>query len=67
MAPATGNNDAANNGVGTEGSLDHDAGKASSTVAGMGGKGAVGGGNTGKVTGAPVESDPAQGGGMQSK
>ena len=67
MGPATGNNQGANNGVGTEGSLDQDRGKASSTVAGMGGKAAVGNGNTGKVTGGAVESDPAQGGGTQSK
>lgn len=67
MGPATGNNQGANNGVGTDGSLEQDHGKASSTVAGMGGKARVGGGNSGKVTGSAVESDPAQGGGTQSK
>ena len=67
MGPATGNKGDANNGVGTDGSLEQDHGKASSTVAGMGGKAAVGGGNTGKVSGGAVESDPAQGGGTQSK
>lgn len=67
MAPATGNNGAANNGVGTSGSLDHDAGKASSTVAGMGGAKAGVGGNSSKATGGAVESDPALGGGKQGE
>lgn len=62
MAPGTGNNGAANNGVGTDGSLDHDHGKASSTVAGMGGAKAGVGGDSSKATSGPVESDPGLGG-----
>ncbi len=65
MAPATGNNGVANNGVGTDGSLDHDHGKASSTVAGMGGAKAGTGGDSSKASGGPVENDPALGGGKQ--
>ena len=62
MAPASGNNGPANNGTGTSGSLDHDAGSHSSTVtpATMG----TGGGNTGAA--GPKESDPALGGGSQA-
>lgn len=62
MVPASGNNGAANNGVGTKVSLDHDAGKASSTVAGMGGGKAGVGGDSSKASGGPVENDPALGG-----
>lgn len=68
MAPSSGNTGAANNGVGTSGSLDHDAGKASSTVAGVnGGKTGFGGGNSLAGAGGKIEGDPAQGGGNQPK
>lgn len=64
MGPATGNKDNANNGIGTAGSLDHDAGSASSTVAGMNGSKTGFGGNTVKPNkGNEVETDPTQGGG----
>lgn len=66
MGPATGNRDGANNGVGTEGSLDHDAGKASSTVSGMNGSTGLGGAKSQGST-AKVEGDPTQGGGTQTK
>lgn len=65
MGPGTGNNGAANNGVGTTGSLDHDAGKASSTVAGVKGGSTSFGGNSAQGTG-KMESDPTQGGGSQT-
>jgi hypothetical protein len=67
MGPATGNRDGANNGVGTEGSLDHDAGKASSTVSGMNGSNTSFGGAKSQGSTAKVEGDPTQGGGGQSK
>jgi len=64
MGPGTGNNGAANNGIGTSGSLDHDAGSASSTVAGVNGSKTGFNGNTIKPgTGTEMETDPAQGGG----
>ncbi len=63
MGPATGNTDKANNGIGTAGSLDHDAGSASSTVAGVnGGKTGFGGNTIKPDKGNEVETDPAQGG-----
>lgn len=69
MEPASGNNAGANNGAGTQGSLDGgDAGKASSTVAGVnGGKTGFAAGPSNKSIGGVVESDPALGGGKQSK
>ncbi len=63
MGPATGNNAGANNGVGTAGSLDHDAGSASSTVTGVNGGKTNFGGSASKPAGGEMESDPAQGGG----
>lgn len=64
MGPASGNKDGANNGVGTAGSLDHDAGTASSTVAGVnGGKTGFGGNTIKPDKGNEVETDPTQGGG----
>ncbi len=64
MAPSSGNTGAANNGVGTSGSLDHDAGSASSTVTGVnGGKTGFGGGAAKSGVGGEMETDPAQGGG----
>lgn len=66
MGSGSGNTGGANNGVGTQGSLDHDAGKASSTVAGVkGGTTSFGGGESSKATGQKLESDPSQGGGKQ--
>ena len=68
MGPSSGNTGGANNGVGTSGSLDHDAGKASSTVAGVnGGKTSFGGGASAPGAGGKIESDPTQGGGDQPK
>ena len=62
MGPATANQDAGNNGVGTLGSLDSSPGKATSTVAGVnGGTTGIGAGSS-KGAGGPIESDPAQGG-----
>lgn len=62
MGPATANQDAGNNGVGTLGSLDSSPGKATSTVAGVnGGTTGIGGGSS-KGAGGTVESDPTQGG-----
>lgn len=62
MGPATGNRDGANNGVGTQGSLDSSPGKASSTVVGVhGGKTGIGSGSS-TGAGGPLESDPTQGG-----
>ena len=61
MGPAIGNRGDANNGIGTQGSLDHDAGKASSTVTGMKGGTAALGGQSSQGTG-KMESDPTQGG-----
>ena len=62
MGPATANQDAGNNGVGTLGSLDSSPGKATSTVAGVnGGTTGIGGGSS-KGAGGSIESDPAQGG-----
>ena len=60
MAPGSGNTGAANNGIGTSGSLDRDAGKASSTVAGM--NGGKTGGASSPGAGGKIESDPTQGG-----
>lgn len=63
MGPASGNRGAANNGVGTAGSLDRNAGTASSTVAGVNGGKTGFGANTikpGKAN--EVETDPTQGG-----
>jgi hypothetical protein len=68
MGPATGNNEGANNGVGTAGSLDHDAGTASSTVSGMkGGATGFGGGTPSRDSAAKVEGDPALGGDNNKK
>ena len=57
----------ASNGVGTEGSLDHDHGKASSTVAGIGGSttGITTGGNN-QDSAKPAENQPSVGGGSQT-
>ena len=58
-------NQHANNGVGTDGSLTQDNGTASSTVAGIhGGQTPVGVGSSQGVS-KPVENEPAQGGGTQ--
>ena len=67
MGPATGNRGDANNGVGTQGSLDSSPGKASSTVSGVNGGTTSFGGSSSKGAGGPVESDPTQGGSKPPK
>jgi hypothetical protein len=68
MGLPTGSGAGANNGVGTQGSLDSSPGKASSSVAGVNGSGTSFGGNgSAKGTGGAIESDPTQGGGQQRK
>ena len=63
MGIPTGTSAGASNGVGTEGSLDHDAGKSSSTVSGMhGGTASFG---RGAQPTKPAENEPAIGGGDQ--
>ena len=58
-------NEHANNGVGTDGSLDHDHGTASSTVMGMhGSQTPIAKGSSQGVT-KPVENQPSVGGGSQ--
>ena len=61
MGPATANQDAGNNGVGTLGSLDSSPGKATSTVAG------VNGGTTGKVGTASLKRNPCTSGSPRRK
>jgi len=64
MGLPNGNISGANNGVGTEGSLDRNAGKATSTVAGVrGGTASFGASDGGHAK--PAENDPAIGGGDQ--
>ncbi len=68
MGPATGNRGNANNGVGTQGSLDSNPGKASSSVSGVnGGTTSFGGGSSAKGADGPVEGDPTQGGSKPPK
>ena len=60
-------NQDANNGTGTDGSIEHDHGKASSTVAGINGSTTgMGGNSSSKGADKPLEDQPSVGGGTQT-